>query len=171
MSVATTPTTPSGTPETEPILLHVDPKSLIIGANVRLDPRTDKDFIQSVRERGVLQAVTAYRDDEDGLVVLFGQRRTLAAVTTGGPTIPVMVVAQPVGRDRVIDQIRENDRRAGLLVSERVAAYEQLAAFGMSAGQIGKQLGTRRAEVERGLAVAGSRVAAAVGRWAFLTSR
>ena len=43
-------------------LEHLDPASLVIDANVRTDPRLDPRFVASVKERGVLEPVVAYRD-------------------------------------------------------------------------------------------------------------
>src|SRR3546814_4250711 len=46
--------------------LHLDPADIIIGTNVRNDLRPDhKEFRKSIKERGVLEAVTVYRS-EDG---------------------------------------------------------------------------------------------------------
>jgi ParB family chromosome partitioning protein len=150
--------------------VDADPRELIVGANVRLDARLDKSFIASVRERGVLQAVTAYRDEQQRLVVLYGQRRTVAAVEVGCPTIPVLVVEAPQEVDRLGDQVVENDRRAELTTGERLAAFEQMAAFGVSAAQIAKRTGHSKADVATALTVAGSELAKkATQRYDFLT--
>jgi ParB family chromosome partitioning protein len=162
--VSSTDTTPTAN------LVHTDPAAMIVGANVRLDPRVDKEFLASIRERGVLQPVVAYRDDDEHLVVVFGQRRTVAAVQTGRPTIPVMVITKPAEGDRLVDQVVENDHRAGLTAGERVTAYEQLAAVGVSAAQIAKRTATKRADVDRALRIGGSTLArAAIDRYDFLT--
>lgn len=151
-------------------LVYVDPGSLVVGANARLNARLTKRFVDSIRERGVRQAIVAYRDHNDVLVVLHGQRRTLAAVRAERPLVPVMVVPRPEERDRVFDQVTENDHREALTVAERVAAYEQLAAFGVSAAQIAKGMATSRPEVESALTVARSKLArSATERWEFLT--
>ncbi|MFI5843894.1 ParB/RepB/Spo0J family partition protein [Catenuloplanes sp. NPDC051500] len=153
--------------------VRVDPQELIIGANARLDPRLDREFVDSVRERGVLQAVTAYRDDDQRLVVLFGQRRTVAAVQVGRESVPVMVVEKPAEEvDRLGDQVSENDRRAGLSNADRVAAFEQMSMFGLSAGQIAKRTGTKKTEVTTALAVSKSKLATgAAKRYQFLDLR
>lgn len=149
--------------------VHIDPRALVVGSNVRLDTRLDSDFVDSIRERGVLQAITAYRDDEYRLVVLYGQRRTLGAIEAGRTTVPVMIVARPDEPDRLGDQVVENDHRAGLRAAERVAAFEQMAAFGVTAGQIAKRTGAKKAEVATALIVAASPLAkGAVQRYDFL---
>ena len=68
---------------------QVDPTTVEIGDNVRLDARMDHDFVASVRERGVLEPVLLYRAADGTLTVLAGQRRTSPpAVRT--TTIPAL---------------------------------------------------------------------------------
>ncbi|SDH66558.1 ParB/RepB/Spo0J family partition protein, partial [Pseudonocardia oroxyli] len=136
-------------------LLSLDPRALTFAANVRTEVSLSREFIASVRERGVLQPVVAYPGVE-GPVVEFGHRRTLAALKCGLPNIPVMLVEVPEGADRVTDQLVENDQRAGLSTAERVAGWEQLAAFGLSASAIAKRTGAKKTDVTTGLKVAGS---------------
>ncbi|MEV2240110.1 ParB N-terminal domain-containing protein [Micromonospora sp. NPDC049891] len=151
-------------------LLRVDPATLVVGANVRLDPRLRKTYVDNVRQRGVLEPVIAYRDDNDRLVVLRGQRRTLAAVQAQRPWVRVMVVPKPDEADRLTDQVNENDHREPLTVAERVAAYDQLALCGVPAGEIAKRMSTSRPVVDKALSVARSKLAhGATKRWEFLT--
>lgn len=111
-----------------------------------------------------------HRDDTDRLTVLYGQRRTLAAVEVGRESIPVHVVATPEEADRIIDQMAENDHRAALATTERLAAFEQLTSLGLSAAQIAKRTATKRAEVDTALTVMGSEMAKrSTARWDFLT--
>jgi ParB family chromosome partitioning protein len=57
--------------------LYLDPAEIIIGTNVRTDLRADhKEFRKSIKERGVLEAVTVYRNEAGQYVLLRGQRRT-----------------------------------------------------------------------------------------------
>lgn len=140
-------------------LIEVNPASLIVGANVRPDARVDAALIESIRERGVLMPVTAYRNSDGDLVVLYGQRRTLASVQAERETIPVVVVPEPDEADRLTDQVTENDHRAALTDTERATAYDQLALLGMSAAQIAKATATKRETVTAALAVAKSETA------------
>lgn len=56
--------------------LYLDPVEIIIGTNVRTDLRADhKEFRKSIKERGVLEAVTVYRNEDGQYVLLRGQRR------------------------------------------------------------------------------------------------
>lgn len=155
---------------TAPRIEQIDPAAAIIGTNVRLDPRLDKEFIASVRERGVLVPIVVTQDERGGYTVRYGQRRTLAAVQTNRATIPAYVVAASDDADRIIDQLAENDHRAGVSTGERVAAVATLAGLGMTAAQIAKQTATKKTEVETALTVAASQLATkAAERWDFLT--
>ncbi|GLL10651.1 hypothetical protein GCM10017577_17910 [Pseudonocardia halophobica] len=151
------------------MLLSLHPAALSFEPNVRTDAKLSREFIASVRERGVLQPVVAY-PGADGLVVQMGQRRTLAAVECGLETVPVLLVDEPKDVDRVVDQIVENDQRAELSTSDRVKGWEQLAAIGLSAAAIAKRTGAKKADVATGLKVAGSELASRAGeRFDFLT--
>lgn len=143
-------------------LEKLDPKSLVIGTNVRIDQRLDEELIASIRARGVRTPIAAYRDGQGRVVVLRGQRRTLIAVMAGRPLVPVVIEPEPSDSDRVIDQLGENDHRAGLSTNEHVAAYEQLAAYGLSADEISAMTATSKDRVEAGLRVAASKVARGV---------
>ena len=60
--------------------LYLDPADIVIGTNVRTDLRADhKEFRKSIKERGVLEAVTVYRNEDGQHVLLRGQRRTVTA--------------------------------------------------------------------------------------------
>jgi ParB family chromosome partitioning protein len=136
-------------------LLYLDPKDIIIGTNVRTDLRADKEFRKSIKERGVLEAVTVYRNEDGQYVLDRGQRRTVTAAEVGTPTglIPARVVAQPADADRIVDQMVENIHRAGMREAEIVAGVEQLALLGVSAAQIAKRTSIDRPTVNAAMAV------------------
>lgn len=151
-------------------LIQINPAEVVVGANVRRDARLDKALVASIRERGVLVPIVGYRDEAGHFTVLYGQRRTLAAVEAKQATVPAYVVASKSDADRLIDQMAENDHRAALTTTERAQGFEQLAALGLSAAQIAKRTATAKSDVTAGLAVAGSELATkAVDRWDFLT--
>jgi ParB family chromosome partitioning protein len=136
--------------------LHLDPAEIIIGTNVRTDLRPDhKEFRRSIKERGVLEAVTVYRNEDGQYVLLRGQRRTVTAAEVGTPTglIPARVVPQAADADRIGDQMVENIHRAGMREAEIVAGVEQLALLGVSAAQIAKRTSIDRPTVNAALAV------------------
>lgn len=142
-------------------LLDVDPGELIVGVNVRTDAQVTKDFERSIKARGVIEPVTAWRDDEGRLVVDRGQRRTLTAAQVGTPTgtIPVRVIARPADSDRLIDQITENIHRADMVERDLVDGIEQLTLLGVSAAQITKQTAIPRKTVTTALTVVGASAA------------
>lgn len=136
--------------------LYLDPADIIIGTNVRTDLRPDhKEFRKSIKERGVLEAVTVYRNEDGQNVLLRGQRRTVTAAEVGTPTglIPARVVPQPADTDRIGDQMVENIHRAGMREAEIVAGVEQLALLGVSAAQIAKRTSIDRPTVNAALAL------------------
>lgn len=135
--------------------VYLDPRPIIIGANVRTDLPDDKEFRRSVKERGVLEAVTVYRNEDGQHVLVRGQRRTVTAAEVGTPTglIPARVVPQPDDADRIGDQIVENIHRAGMREAEIVAGVEQLALLGVSAAQIARRTSIARPTVNAALAV------------------
>lgn len=137
-------------------LLQVNPRTLVVGANVREDANLDDEFLVSLRTRGVLEPIVAYRDDDGRLVVLYGSRRTLGAVKVRLTTVPVVVVGKPAEADRVADQYSENTHRVALSVGEQADVYRQLSALGLSADQIANKTSTGRHVVEAGLRIAGS---------------
>jgi ParB family chromosome partitioning protein len=144
----------------------VDPASLLIDANVRLDARVDADFVASVRDLGVLVPIVAVRTLDGDLRVRFGHRRTIAATEAGCSVVPVVMVADERTDDagqveRLVTQWAENEHRAGLTTAERVGVIARLSAFGVSAAEIAKRTRAPRSQVEAALAVAGSELAAA----------
>ncbi len=150
----TTASTDASTDAAEEFI-YLDPGSIIIGSNVRADLPDAKEFRRSIKERGVLEAVTVYRNDEGQHVCLRGQRRTVEAASVGTPTglIPARVVAKPEEADRIVDQMVENIHRAGMRETEIVAGVEELTLVGVSAAQIAKRLSVPRPTVNAALAV------------------
>lgn len=136
-------------------LLEVAPADLLIDANVRRDARVDPGLVASIAANGVLQPPTVV-ERGDGLHVIVGQRRTLAAVEAGAASIPVLVVAEREADQLLVDQIVENDARAPLTDAERVAGYKQLSLLGVGADRIAKRTGAKRAETRAALKIAES---------------
>ncbi|MEA5456927.1 ParB N-terminal domain-containing protein [Sinomonas sp. JGH33] len=129
----------------------VDPKTLIVDANVRADADLTKEFVANVKANGVLQAITAYRDAEGALRVLYGQRRTLAAVEAGLTAMPVYVADSLEEADRIGTQVAENDQRRALTDHDRAEAFHQMALLGVSAAQIARKAGAEKGTVERAI--------------------
>jgi ParB family transcriptional regulator, chromosome partitioning protein len=169
--MGTTTTTTATAADARVTIETVDPATLVLADNVRTTVTLDKAFVASIKEHGVLQAITGTRTEDGAIRVRCGQRRTLAAIEAGLATVPVMVVtATGDEAERIVQQLGENDHRAGLSAADRLGAYEQLAALGLTAAQITRRTRRPKAEVDAALTVTGSELAAkAVGRFEFLT--
>lgn len=142
-------------------LVDANPLDLVVAANVRGEARLAPEFVDSIRERGVLEPIVAYRDADENLNVLYGKRRTLAAREAGRDLVPVVLVLEPDDADRLVDQLVENEHRAPLTNAERAAAYQQLAAIGLSEFEMAKRTAAPVEEVAAAIEVAGSRAATA----------
>lgn len=138
----------------------VDPRTLVVGANVRAEVGLTAAFLADIDANGVESPIDVYVDTLGALVVEEGQRRTLAAVETKRETVPVLIVQQP-GDDeaRIIRQDRLNFHRAPLIARDQAVAFEQLALLGRTAESIARSTGHPLTEVEAGLAVASSAAA------------
>lgn len=137
------------------VLEHLDPQSIIVETNVRTVAPLTPDFIEGIRRFGVMQPVVARRDERGNVLVRMGQRRTLAAREAQRPTIPVYVVeADEATTERIVAQMIENEHRTELTDADRIAAWQQLSFEGMNVATIAKQLGTAKARVTTGLALA-----------------
>ncbi|WP_344021932.1 chromosome partitioning protein ParB [Pseudonocardia kongjuensis] len=165
-------------------LAWADPAELVLEVNTRTEVHLDPHFCASVRDRGVREPISVYRrDDGDGdgssvLVVRKGQRRTLAALKAGLARVRVLVEPQTTTADtdteperarrthdaeRIIDQLTENQHRAGISDAEQVIAHQQLLGLGMSRAQIASTTRTPAKRVRQTTAVAGSARAIEVG--------
>ena len=134
----------------------IDPAVFTIWANVRLDTHPNaREFAASIKARGVLEAITAWVDEDGALTVERGQRRAVAAAAVGTPTgtVPVRVIARPGEADRITDQLTENIHRAAMHERETVDAIGQLALLGVSAAQIAKRTAIKRTTVNAAITV------------------
>ncbi|GAB2714204.1 hypothetical protein GCM10027038_10620 [Arthrobacter bambusae] len=131
-----------------PRLELLNPAMLTIAANVRTELDMTPEFLDSVKQHGVIVPIVAQITDEGEIHVLYGQRRTVAALEAGLPEVPVYVSESQAEADRIAKQVVENDQRAGLTEGDRAEAYQQLALLGISATQIAKRTGAKKAHVE-----------------------
>lgn len=135
------------------VLEQIDPAQLTIDANVRADAQLDKAFLASVKEHGVIQPVVAHRTGDGTLHVLYGQRRTLAAVENKLASMPVYIVDSLTEADRLAKQVVENDHRQALTDQDRAEAFHQLSLLGVSATQIARRTGAKKTVVDAALKV------------------
>lgn len=139
-------------------VVRVDPKTLLVGANVRKEVNLDKAFVDSIKETGVLTPISAYESPE-GLVVVDGQRRTLAAVDLAIETVPVWVTVAPSEQERIVGQVVVNERRSDLTLTDAIAAVQELALFNVKAPAIAKVTGLEKEFVQKAVSVGSSKAA------------
>lgn len=126
----------------------IDPTRLTISTNVRSELDMTPEFLASIKQHGVLQPIVAQLTDEGAFHVLYGQRRTVAAVDAGLTEVPVYISETQAEADRIAKQVVENDQRATLTDADRAEAYHQMALLGVSPTQIAKRTGAKKATVE-----------------------
>ncbi|SFO39553.1 chromosome partitioning protein, ParB family [Pseudonocardia ammonioxydans] len=162
-------------------LALVDPDTLELEVNTRLEANLDPHFCASIRDHGVREPITVRRRASDGtLVVRKGQRRTLAAVRAGLTQVPVIISPEPATEDgdeadtdtddyragqaaRIVEQLVENQHRRSISASEEVAAHQQLLGFGLKASEIAKATRTKADRVRQTTQAAQSKRAVAIG--------
>ncbi|MCY4672096.1 MAG: ParB N-terminal domain-containing protein [Rhodococcus sp.] len=140
---------------------QLHPDALDIGENVRdsVDLAQTPDFVESIRENGVLEAISAVRTADGTIVVRDGQRRTLAARETGLTSIPVVIYPDTEGSDkaRAVDrigkQITANRHREGLTAAQHTRGVAQMLEFGASITKVSKTLAMNKKDVKAQAAV------------------
>ena len=134
----------------------VDPTTLVLGENVRRTVVMSAEFKKDVAENGVRQPIAVKHDALGNLQVVTGQRRTLAAVEAGLPSVPVYLVDDIADEAaRIVEQLGENHHRLGITQADDVAAIERLALFGWSPAKIAKRTHRPKDDVVAALALAG----------------
>ncbi|MBC3189469.1 ParB N-terminal domain-containing protein [Pseudonocardia sp. C8] len=162
-------------------LALVDPGTLELEGNTRLDANLDAHFCASIRDRGVREPITVRRRASDGtLVVRKGQRRTLAAVRVGLTQVPVIIAPEPAPEhgdtadtdsddyraaqaERIVDQLVENQHRRSITDAEEVAAHQQLLGLNFKPSDIAKVVRTKADRVRQTTQAAQSQRAVAIG--------
>jgi hypothetical protein len=127
----------------------IDPQTAQLDPNVRTNPTLSDGFIESIRAEGVREPVLARRGEDGTVFVWDGQRRLLAAREAGIPAmLAVFGIADSTGTAaiRMLDQLRTL-ARTDLTLSDRLAAYEQLALDGITVETIAKSAGAVAPEV------------------------
>jgi ParB family transcriptional regulator, chromosome partitioning protein len=157
-------TTAAPAAQTAAVLEIHDPATLLPGRNVRLDPRLDHDFIESVGEFGVLQPCVGYRTEGGRVCLKMGQRRRLAAIEKGVAT--VLVVVYPTEADtpaaeieRILSQLAENEHRTGLKTTEVAKAIQDALDLGLPVEDLVRRRRMSRQDVKAAQAVVRSEAA------------
>lgn len=122
-------------------------KLLVIEKNVRKILDTDSEefavFVEDIRQNGIRQniAVELQEDDKGGyrLVVVFGQRRVLAAQRADIEMIPALIVRAGDTADRIFVGLAENIFRAEMHPLDKAEAYQELMDAGWSAQMLSEK--------------------------------
>jgi ParB family transcriptional regulator, chromosome partitioning protein len=122
-------------------------KLIVIEANVRtiLDTGTEEFEVlaEDIRRNGVRQniAVELHEDGKGGyrLVLVFGQRRYLAAQKVGLEMIPALIVQAGSPADRTFLGLAENIFRAEMHPLDKAEGYQELIDEGWSAEALSEQ--------------------------------
>jgi len=122
-------------------------KLIVIEANVRtiLDTGTEEFevFAEDIKRNGVRQniAVELHEDGKGGyrLVLVFGQRRYLAAQKAGLEMIPALIVQAGAPADRTFLGLAENIFRAEMHPLDKAEGYQELIDEGWSTEALSEQ--------------------------------
>lgn len=132
------------------VMLPID--LLVIEENVRrqVDERSPEfsSLVDSVRENGVRQNIIVDLQDEDDekfkLVVIAGQRRTLAARTAGVKQAAALILRMKGRGERLVEGLAENLLREDLHCLDQAEAYAALVEEGWSQDEIAEKFERRR---------------------------
>lgn len=112
----------------------------------KFDEAKLQELASSIKEHGVLQAITVQPANADGVhFIIMGERRWRAAKLAGLASIPV-VIKEATAELRAI-QLVENIQREELTTMEVARAVEQMKAQGKSRSDIAKILGWSEAQI------------------------
>ena len=129
---------------------------LAIEKNVRKILDTDSHefevLVEDIRRSGVRQNIAAelQEDGENGyrLVVVFGQRRVLAALKAGVATIPALIVQPGDTAERIFLGLAENIFRTEMHPLDKAEAYQELTDAGWSAQMLSEKFERKKRTVQ-----------------------
>lgn len=131
-------------------------KSLVIEKNVRKILDTDTEefevFVEDIRRNGVRQNIAVELDEskKDGyrLVVVFGQRRVLAAQKAEIEMIPALIVQPGDGAERIYQGLAENIFRTEMHTLDKAEAYQELIDTGWSADMVSEKFERKKRTIQ-----------------------
>ncbi len=116
----------------------------------RFDDTSLEELAASIKEVGVLQPVIVKKDD-DGYVLIAGERRLRAARNAGLESIPA-VVRGSAGESSLVEALVENVQRQDLTALEEAHAYKQLLEdYGMTQENVAQRVGKSRPSISNTL--------------------
>lgn len=153
---------PAVTVTTRPVLVFVDPSTVKVEVNVRKKVTVTREFVASIKRRGVVNAMGGYFDADGAPVIRDGHRRILGAQKAGVAEAPAMIYpnrdafldSNEAERERIIGQVTSNSHSEALTETDEADAIQQLTLTGMEATVVAKELAIKPARVTAALAVA-----------------
>lgn len=110
-----------------------------------------KELAASIKEKGILQPITAQRKSETEFEIIAGERRWRAAQLAGLKEVPV-ILKTVSGQDSLELAILENIQRADLNPMEEAEAYDHLMkSYGLTQVQVADRLGKERPTIANAL--------------------
>jgi ParB family chromosome partitioning protein len=110
-----------------------------------------KELAASIKEKGILQPITARRRSETEFEIIAGERRWRAAQLAGLKEVPV-ILKTVTEQDSLEFAILENIQRADLNPVEEAEAYDHLMkAYGLTQVQVADRLGKERPTIANAL--------------------
>jgi ParB family chromosome partitioning protein len=110
-------------------------------------PEALRDLTASIKEKGILQPITARRLGERQFEIIAGERRWRAAQAAGLHEVPV-ILKKVSEQDSLEYAIIENIQREDLNPMEEAEAYEHLMhAYSLTQQQVADKLGKERSSV------------------------
>ncbi|MEX1279587.1 MAG: ParB/RepB/Spo0J family partition protein [Acidimicrobiia bacterium] len=114
-----------------------------------------EELAASIKEVGLLQPIVVHEED-DGYVLLAGERRLRACRLAGLTHIPAIVRADRGDDHRLSDALVENVQREQLRPLEEAAAYQELVDdFGWTHEHIAQRVGKSRTTITNSLRLLG----------------
>jgi ParB family chromosome partitioning protein len=113
-----------------------------------MDSESLQELANSIREHGILQPlIVTQNPDDDGYILIAGERRLQAARIAGLSLIPV-IIRQATDQERLELALIENIQRSDLTPLETAEAFQQLSeVFQLSHEEIAARVGKNRVTV------------------------
>jgi ParB family chromosome partitioning protein len=101
-----------------------------------------EELALSIRERGLIQPLVVQKiPGQSGFQIVAGHRRFEACGRIGMKTVPCVVRRDMLPDEELLAMLVENGQRANLDPIEEARAFKQLVDSGLSAAEVGKQMG------------------------------
>jgi ParB/RepB/Spo0J family partition protein len=116
-------------------------------------PERLQELADNIKAQGILLPLRVRPNgDEDGYIIVSGERRWRAAGLADVNELPVLVVDSPAD-DRAFEMLTENLIRQDLSIQEEAAGYRRLIEQRYTESKIAERLGVSVSRISRALAI------------------